>query len=675
MNRKARRSGAKVGKAPSPQGVQDLVGLCRAQRFAEATPLAREFTRKWPRHAVGWHALAACMQAAGDVNEAVRAHRQALSIEPDNADGHNNLGLLLADNGMPEEAARSYRRAIRIRPRFLFAHYNLGLALEAAGRLEDAADSHRRAIEIDPRFAEARNHLGNVLQELGRPAEAEACYRRVLELQPDYAEVYSNLGNVLAERKFEAEAESCHRHAIQLRPDFAEAHANLGNLLRDMGRIAESEQALRHALELRPDDPGMQSNLAATLMQLGREAEALGLYRQVAESRPDSAEAREDLGNALADAGDLESAVQAYRDALSLNPGAARAYFHLSLVKRFERDDPDLAVIEQMLSREDLPPQERIYLEYAAGKAWADLGDEPARAFEHYRVGARHKRERLDYEVERDEAWFELLARTFTTELFQSLAGAGHRSEAPIFIVGMPRSGTSLVEQMLASHPKVHGAGERPDLRAMIEAVSQTRKRVFPEWMSDLSREECGQLGREYCRTVVEPFGDAERVTDKMPANFPCLGFIRAILPDARVIHVRRSPADTCLSCFTYLFAGWQAFTYDLEDLGRYYRAYDALMAHWREVLPDDFLLEVQYEELVDDPETWVARMLEHCGLEWDDACLRFHRSDRAVRTASAQQVRQPLYRRAIGRWEIYRDQLGPLFDALGPLAPREGQR
>lgn len=672
MNRKARHGGGKPGKGPDPQAVQQLVGLCRAQRFAEATPLAREFTRRWPKHAVGWHALAACAQAAGDTDEAIRAYRRALSIEPDNPDAHNNLGLLLADSGDPAEASKSYRRALRIRPGSAITHYNLGLALEALDRLDEAADCHRRALEIEPRFAEAHNHLGNVLRRLGRPAEAEACYRRVLELQPEYAEVYSNLGNVLAEQGALAEAESCHRRALELRPGFAEAHANLGRLLRETGRLVESERTLRRALELRPDDSGLQAHLAATLLEQGRVDAAEALYRQALARQPDTAETHENLANALADRGALEEAAAEYRQALSLQPGRAQTWYHLSLVKRFERDDPDRDAIEAALERDDLVERDRVYLEYAAGKAWADLGDEPDRAFAHYAAGAREQRGLLDYDVAADEARMASIARVFDAQQLEALAGQGHDSAAPIFIVGMPRSGTTLIEQILASHPRVHGAGERPDLGALVELAGRERDGDFPDWLADLPPGECERLGRAYCDAVVAPVADADRVTDKMPSNFLYAGLIRAILPRARLIHVRREPADTCVSCFTYLFSGRQAFTYDLAELGRYYCAYDALMAHWRAVLPGEFLLELRYEDLVDDPHTWIGHMLAHCGLEWDDACLQFHRSDRAVRTASAQQVREPLYRRAVGRWKPYRAHLGPLLEALGPLAPED---
>lgn len=427
---------------------------------------------------------------------------------------------------------------------------------------------------------------------------------------------------------------------------------------------------MRRAVELRPEDPDLLVNLAVAKSELGHVREAVELYRTVVDLRPDHAETRDNLGNALADLGEVEEAAEQYRRALSIRPGFARARYHLALVKRFERDDPDRDAIEAELKRDDLEERDRICLEYAAGKAWADLGDAPDRAFDHYRAGARLKRASLDYDVERDEAQFDAIARTFTVERLNMFAGAGLDSRAPVFIVGMPRSGTSLIEQMLASHPRVHGTGERSELSTIVDRFGRERGKVFPGWFEELSAEQCTEFGRAYCSAVVDPVTGAERVTDKMPSNFVYLGLIRAILPRARVIHVSRNPVDTCVSCFTYLFAGRHAVTYDLAELGRYYRAYDRLMAHWRETLPEGFLLEVRYEDLVDDPRTWVARMLEHCGLEWDDACLEFHRSERAVRTASAQQVREPLYRHAVGRWRQYRDHLGPLLEALGPLAP-----
>jgi len=660
---------------PSQQDIQQLVGLCRGRRFDEASALADRFTRKWPQHPIGWQALATCAQARGDLKEAIRGYRKALEIEPTNADSHNNLGLLLAEREAFDEAVKSYRRAIRLRPGFVYAHYNMGLALEALGRLEEAADCHRSALELQPDFAEASNHLGNVLRGLGHQAESEQCYRRVLELQPQYAEVHGNLGNLLAERGAFAEAETCMRRAVELRPDYAEGLANLGNLLRNLGRLTESERALRRALDLHPGDAGMQANLAATLLELGQGERAVDLHRQVLERQPRSIEAHENLGNALADMGQPDSAATAYRDALSLEPTHARAWYHLSLVKRFGRDDSELASIEQLLASEDLDPQDRIYLEYAAGKAWADIGDEPEQAFAHYSAGARLRRQSRGYDVAADEEWLHSIARAFPRDRLESSAGTGHSSARPVFIVGMPRSGTTLVEQMMASHPSVHGAGERPDLGGLIELLNRGKGIPYPGWVEGMAAEELERLGREYCHTVSDPVADANRVTDKMPGNFAHVGLLRLALPNARVIHVQRDPADTCVSCFTYLFSGRQEFTYDLRDLGRYYRAYHELMRHWREVVPGDFLMEVQYEALVEDPNTWIDRMLQHCGLEWDDACLQFHRAERTVRTASADQVRQPLYRSAIGRWKQYRAHLGPLFEALGPLAPDDCRR
>jgi len=623
---------------PARAEVEGLIQLYRAGRLREAVEAAQRFTGRWPGVAVGWNVLAASRQAAGDLDEAASAYRRALDLEPGNAEARNNLGVVLTALGRPEDAAAAHREALRIKPDVPPWHYNLGMALEAQGRPREAVACYRRAIAIDAAFADAHNRLGNVLRELGAVDEAEACYRRVLELQPGGAEVHGNLGNLLADQGRLGEAEASYRRALELRPDFAEGYGNLGNLLRERGRMDEAEAAFRKALELRPDLVWVHDN----------------------------------LGNALADLGRLDDAVAAYRRALALRPDDAVVRHHLAMARRFGPGDPDLAAIETALAREDLPSNDRMHLEYAAGKACEDLGDDPDRTFGHYREGARLRRDTIEYDGGDDEALFAAIERAFDAGHRTSPEGAGHPSEAPVFIVGMPRSGTSLVEQMLASHPRVHGAGERRDLARLVASVDRSLGRGFPDWIADIPAGEYTRLGREYCEAVVDPAGDVARVTDKMPDNFMYLGLIRDILPNARVIHVVRDPVDTCLSCFTHLFGGLHAYSYDLGELGRYYRAHARLMDHWRGVLPEGFMLDVRYEELVSDPEAQVARLLDHCGLEWDPACMDFHRTERAVRTVSAAQVRQPLYRRSIGRWKPYRAHLQPLLAALGDLAPRE---
>lgn len=675
-NRKARRAARKGGQGrggqPAQADVDALIGLYRAGRLDEAVAAAGRFTRRWPRVAVGWNVLAASHQAAGRPAEAAEAYRRAVRLEPGNPDAHNNHGLVLWLLGRSGEAEAAYRRALEARPAFPEARFNLGLVLADLGRDDEAEACFQAVLEDRPGFADAANALGNLYRGRGRLADAEAAYRRALAQRPGYAEVESNLGEVLRAQGRVDEAIAAFGRALKRRPGYAEAHSNLGLALADAGRPRDAAAAYRRALEFAPQRVEIGVNLGRALRDQGRLDEAERAYRDVLDARPESADAWTGLGNLLADRGRLDEAIRAYRRALELEPDNARLHYHLAAVKRFTPGDPDLETLERHLgAASERPAADGAYLHYAAAKAHADAGADPDRVFGHYAAGARLWRSTLDYDVAADEALFAAIAATFDGTGAASPAGPGEAA-APIFIVGMPRSGTTLVEQMLASHPRVHGAGERPDLDRIVAAESRARGRSFPGWVAGLAPDEVAALRRRYGEAVIDPVTGADRITDKMPANFRYLGLVATMLPEARVVHVRRSPADTCVSCFTYLFAGRQAFSYDLAELGRYYRAYDALMAHWRAVLPDGFMLEVHYEDLVGEPERELRRLLAHCGLDWDAGCLDFHRSERAVETASAAQVRQPLYRDAIGRWRAYRAHLGPLLEALGPLAPDE---
>jgi hypothetical protein len=313
-----------------------------------------------------------------------------------------------------------------------------------------------------------------------------------------------------------------------------------------------------------------------------------------------------------------------------------------------------------------LSPEDRLNLEFALGKAWMDAR-EPDRAFAHLETGNRLKRASLTYDVEADAERLAAIARSFTPEVMARLAGSGDPSGLPVFIVGMPRSGTSLIEQILASHPQVHGAGELPVLETILGRVRGPDRQPlgYPQLMSMLGPRDMAMLGRAYVEQVAALAPDKPRLVDKMPANFCFAGLIHLILPNARIIHCRRDPIDICLSCYSKKFVQGNNFTYDLTELGLYHRAYEALMAHWRGLLPPERFIEVDYEAVVEDLESQARRLIAFCGLDWDPACLSFHQTQRPVRTASANQVRQPLYRTSLARWKPYQVHLAPLLDIL----------
>jgi tetratricopeptide (TPR) repeat protein len=373
------------------------------------------------------------------------------------------------------------------------------------------------------------------------------------------------------------------------------------------------------------------------------------------------------MGNVLKELGQLDAAQQAYLKALDLDPKVAGVYVNLADSKKFAPGDPHLAAIEALAAQADgLSKTDRLQLDYALGKAYADLKDH-RRSFEHLLRGAAAKRATIVYDEAATMALFDRIEQVFTRELIAAAAGGGDPARRPIFIIGMPRSGTTLVEQILASHPTVHGAGELQTLNDVVLTVRGPDGNTlpYPDFVPSLDATALKAIGQRYLALVRELAPQAERVTDKMPSNYYFAGLVHLALPNAKIIHTLRDPVDTCISCFSKLFSAEQNHTYDLAELGRYHRRYEQLMAHWRRVLPPDRMLEVRYEDVVADLDGQARRIIAYCGLPWDDRCLAFHETDRPVRTASATQVRQPIYTSAIGRWKVYEEFLGPLLREL----------
>ena len=391
------------------------------------------------------------------------------------------------------------------------------------------------------------------------------------------------------------------------------------------------------------------------LRRQGRLDEAVACYHKAVALKPDFAEAHNSLGNALKDQGQFDEAQRAYERAVELGPRSGRYYHQLLYGWRVVAGDRHLAAAEKLAEdMASLPMGDQKELHFALGKAYADL-DQRERSFRHFLDGNALERQGSVYDEAETLGFLDRIRTVFTAELMDSKQGLGHRSMVPIFIVGMPRSGTTLVEQILASHPKVFGAGELTEFAKAVTSIGMRNGALsFPEVVPALSAEQLRQLGTSYLDAVEPAAPGAERITDKLPGNFSFVGLIHLALPSARIIHLRRDPVDTCLSCFSQLFVGDLPYCYDLGELGRYYRAYQTLMEHWRQVLPEGVMLEIRYEEVVADVERQARRIIAYCGLEWDDACIAFYKTQRLIRTSSATQVRQPIYRTSVGRWKPY---------------------
>jgi tetratricopeptide (TPR) repeat protein len=408
--------------------------------------------------------------------------------------------------------------------------------------------------------------------------------------------------------------------------------------------------------------------LANNAGEVGDDALREQAYRKVIELNPTQLLAYTGLGVLEEERGRQAEARAAFARAVELDPLDMGALFH-DVQSRTVR--PDDGTLEALQAARDAHPKMQAgkltFFHYAKAKALDDLGASE-QAFAEYLAGAASKRQTIDYHAERDDRLTQRLIEVFDASFIDELRGAGDPAEQPVFILGMPRSGTTLTEQIVASHPQVHGAGE---LTLLLDVIGSGASDPFPDSVRGLSRDRAARMGAAYAQRLRDAAPDALRITDKMPANYLAVGLIHVLLPNAKIIHVQRDPVDTCLSCFTRLFATGQEWSYDLVELGRHYVNYTKIMNHWREVLPSDAFLEVRYEDVVGNLESEARRIVAYCGLEWDEACLAFHQNKRSVRTASVRQVRQPIYRTSIARWRKYEAQLQPLLQVLGELTPR----
>ncbi len=602
---------------------------------------------------------------------AAGGRRAASRGDPGYPGSLGRLAVKHAQQGRHDTAVRLLREAVDLDPGAAELRNNLGLVLHAMQRTEQAVASYRSALAIRPRYALALNNLGVALAALERHAEAVVAYQDALAIAPSYAEALCNLGTSLHVLGRGEEAAGRFREALTLRPCFVEAWINLGHLMAARGRCEEAIPCYEAALEAMPGKAGVHVNLARVLNEAGCHAKAIEHYRKAVAISPDLAAAHAGLGSVLLEIGRIDEARRCFERAASLEPECPMHLLGITRTTKLTPGSPHLGTLLALEKRiVPLGTEAKIDAHFAIAKALADIG-EHHRSFAHLLDGNRLKRRSISYDEAIALHQMERIRAVFTPEFLRLRQGGPCASSLPVFIVGMPRSGSTLVEQVLASHPRVFGAGELDFFRQSLRAAGlHTQERKFPDSVPSWTEEELSAAASEYLRRLEGKARQSagrlsvERITDKMLSNFRYLGLIHLMLPNARIIHTCRDPIDTCLSCFSIEFARLP-FTFDLAELGRHYRAYEQLMGHWRATLPPDRTLEVRYEDMVNGFETTARRIVAHCGLDWNDACLRFYETDRPVHTASVAQVRQPLYRHAVGRWRPGAKTLRPLLDAL----------
>ncbi|CAM2155899.1 putative Tfp pilus assembly protein PilF [Pararobbsia alpina] len=689
------------GKAQVAQALTEL-----AQRYVDegmgrdAEILLRDVISSFPNDAYAVHLLGVALYQTQRVDEGMALVERAVELAPGTPLFRSNLAEMYRRKGQFDMAIHHGSAAVELDPHSASARSNLGIALFDAHRLDEAETQHRRALGLDVQLAQSMNNLGSIARERGELDQAVEWYRKAVETQPDYAEAVSNLGGALVEQDTLEQAEPVIDKALSLNPRHAEAWYNLGLLRFKQARLEEASKHVQRALEIAPAytkaliaygriarEQGLIDNAYAILQaavrrdatnaaawtQLGEVCvelehitEAENAFGEALRLDPDSGDALTALCNLHVEHGRIDQAVDALERFLASHPDHLGARLALIQARKVTPGDSNVATLEAMLSDESNPEQ-RLAIHYALGKAYDDMRVWDT-AFPHYLEGARIKRSRLTYDSQQERAHVDHIMQVVSQGFIDRFRGEGDPSRAPVFVLGMPRSGTTLTEQILASHPDVHGAGELRDLMDVFQqpiASAGTQLR-FPDNLVHATPEDFTHKGAEYVRRLRARAPNALRMTDKMPANYMLLGLIPLVLPNAKIIHVRRNPVDTCLSCFTRLFTRHQDATYDLRELGLHYVNYARLMDHWRAVLPQGSFIEVQYEDLVADIETQARRLIDYVELPWNDACLDFHKTQRAIRTASVTQVRQPIYSSSVERWKHYERYLGPLLEALG---------
>jgi tetratricopeptide (TPR) repeat protein len=610
-----------------------------------------------PNFAAALGNLANAERARGALAAAIAGYRRVIALEPGLPEAHRNLGSALLEAGETEQATVSLRRAIELRPGFHAAVTQLARALTAVGRGAEAIPHYEQLLARNP-GSDILEEFATLLARLGRYEASANGYRDLLARAPGNARLHANLGHVLhCLGDFRAAIEHCGR-AIELERRLPEAHLHLGNSLLALNSLPEADAAYRTGLEIAPDHAALHTARAMVERALGRIEDAQASARRAFALRPGAADTLALLGSLAIDHGRFDEAEEWLRRALDVDPGLPEALTSLATLRKMSRADvPWRDAAERALSR-GLPVAHAINLHHALGKYYDDV-DDPDAAFRHHFTAndlARRCRQRYDGADMAQRVTRTLAA--FDRNALAALRSGGQASERPVFVVGMPRSGTSLTEQILASHPQVHGAGE---LLYWIFAADAERAANSEQRAAMIA-----ELGRAYLEGLAAQAPDASRVVDKLPVNFRNAGLIHAALPGAKFIHLERNALDTCLSIYFQGFSAAHPYATDFGDLAHYYHEYRRLMAHWRSVLPPQTLLEVRYEDLVDDPEGWIRRMLAHIGLPWDPRCLEFHRTDRPVLTASNWQVRQPIGKGSVGRWRRYERFIGPLREALG---------
>ena len=639
---------------------------------------------------------------AGRAETAERQLRAIQDAAPGEVNSLRLLGVALLDQDKVLPAIETLERVVAAAPNFWHARTDLARAYRRDGRLEAAREELRRVVAAAPGLDAAWLAYGDVLVDLEKYPDARVAYERARLADPHCRRIEQAAAALVAEDRKTAElifrdilkADAGHvaalcglaaisltvsragdalrllRHALKQSAHLPLAWRGLCQTMVDLGRLPEAEAAVRHLLKIEAENPKNWVLLGTVCTRLMRQPDALLAFEEAARLNPGEVRLRLSIGHLHKTLGRRSECEEAYKRCLDLNPSFGEAYWSLADLKNYVFSDTEIAAM-QVLLKDDGDDVDQAQLHFALGRAFEHQKNY-ALAFGHYSIGNTRRRKTVPFDIKAFENKTRRVRECFDAAFFSHRPAAGWGDRAPIFVVGLPRSGSTLVEQILASHSSVEGTFELPNVLTIVREFDHSNPEhdAYPESVRAAPRELFAGLGRRYLEETAPIRSGRPHFIDKMPNNFSHVGLIHTMLPNAIIVDVRRHPMDCCFSTYKQYFAEGQSFSYDLADLGRYYRCYLSLMDHWDDVLPGK-VLHLEYEELVRDPEANIRRLLMHCGLDFEPACLAFHETKRPVRTASSEQVRQPLYASGVGYWRHFESELEPLRRALGDCMER----
>ncbi len=639
------------------ESLQKAIQALKGKQPHIAEQICREFLVHTPSSMPHIQLLSHALIQTDRYDEAESQLEFAIKIVPDYANLYEDLGSLYMLQGRTDEGIRLLEQAVQMNPQLSSAHKKLGTALAQQGETEAADEAFEAYIDQDPQrklVAQAMGHW-----RAGRNSDAISTLRQVLMADNNNVDamrflaiIYINDGNNLYD------AEALLRRATEIAPDYVQALNDLGSLLNDSHKYDEAVSVWNRVIALTPDDKRAYSSIGSSLTRLGRLDEAVANYKKALQIDEASPQIHMVLAHQLKTLGRQEEALVSYRRSIELNPGLGESYWSMANLKIFKFEPNEVAAMEAQLEKEDISKDARFHLLFSLGKAYEDLKDYK-KAWHYYDEGNKIRRETVSYDPTRNRVECETDKTFFNQAFIDQHKGSGHDAKDPIFIVGLPRTGSTLIEQILASHSQVEGTSELPNIGAIAQSTAKFRRDnlQYPQTLENAQGRDWRAYGRQYLKEVAHHRIEGTPIfIDKMPNNFFRIGFIKLILPNAKIINTRRYPLDSLLGAYKQLFARGQDFTYDRFELSEYYRDYVDLMNHWHSVFPGE-ILDVHYEDTVTDFETQVKRILEFCDLPFEENCLRFHETKRAVKTASSEQVRQPIYRGALGLFKKYDDE------------------